>query len=124
MPSDGYRFDVLSVSGSVTYTHWGLKHNMAFMRSHPFARGARMYISTVSFRAQAVALSEMVFLFDSATGRTEKLLTLPSGNTAAHESRVGFVMMRLLPCLCTLKVRNLNRTGRLGHRVKRGCNCV
>lgn len=28
----------------------------------------------------AVALSEMVFLFDTATGKTEKLLSLPSGN--------------------------------------------
>jgi len=31
----------------------------------------------------AVALSEMVFLFDAASGRTEKLLTLPSGNVTS-----------------------------------------
>jgi cell division cycle protein 20 (cofactor of APC complex) len=31
----------------------------------------------------AVALSEMVFLFDAASGRTDKLLTLPSGNVTS-----------------------------------------
>lgn len=43
--------------------------------SHPVDWSAR--------NAVAVALSEMVFLFDAATGRTEQLLSLPRGNATA-----------------------------------------